>query len=130
MLYVPIALMAIQLGVDAKPEASSTMAFPVLILIGMVVIALPLFLMQKAVSLVSVDFIAALTALGPAMVFVLQLLDGRIAYAPATLAGLAIYIVGALLAVSGIDSDAQGNRASVYRLSGARKYSLDSMQDT
>ena len=130
MLYVPIALMAVQLGIDAKPEASSPMAFPALILIGMVVIALPLFLMQKAVSLVSVSFIATLTALGPAMVFVLQLLDGRIAYAPATLAGLAIYIVGALLAVSGIDSDAQGNRASVYRLSGARKYSLDSMQDT
>ncbi|WP_157735726.1 hypothetical protein [Granulosicoccus antarcticus] len=105
MLYVPIALMAVQLGIDAKPEASIPMAFPALVLIGMVVIALPLFLMQKAISLVSASFIAALTALGPAMVFVLQLLDGRIAYAPATLAGLAIYIVGALLAVSGIDSD-------------------------
>ncbi len=108
MLYVPIALMAVQFGIDAKPEVSSTMAFPALILIGMVVIALPLFLMQKAISLVSASFIAGLTALGPAMVFVLQLLDGRIAYAPATLAGLGIYIVGALLAVSGIDSGVQG----------------------
>ncbi len=108
MLYVPIALMAVQLGIDAKPEASGPMAFPALILIGMAVIALPLFLLQKAVSLVSANFIATLTALGPAMVFVLQLLDGRITYAPATLAGLGIYIVGALLAVSGIDSGVQG----------------------
>ncbi len=107
MLYIPIALVAVQLGVDAKPSVSSPMALPALILIGMLVIALPLFLMQKAVCLTSASVIAAVTALGPAMVFVLQLLEGRIAYAPATLAGLAIYILGALLAISGINADSQ-----------------------
>lgn len=103
MLYVPVALMAAHLGIDAKPVTTSPIAFPLVLLIGMTVIALPLFLMQKAVSLVSAGFIAAVTALGPAMVFLLQLLDGRIAYAAATLAGLSIYIVGALLAVCSIE---------------------------
>jgi len=107
MFYIPIALMAVHLGIDAKPAASSPMAFPVLVLIGMLVIALPLFLMQKAICLISANVIAAITALGPAMVFVLQLLEGRIAYAPATLTGLAIYIVGALLAVGGMDVDSK-----------------------
>lgn len=110
MLYVPVALMAVQLGIDAKPEASSPMALPALVLIGMLIIALPLFLLQKAVCLVSANAIAAFTALGPAMVFVLQLLEGRIAYAPATLAGLAIYIVGALLAVNSIGSNSDAQR--------------------
>ena len=45
--------------------------------------------------------IAAVTALGPVIVFVLQMVEGRVAYAPATLAGLLIYMSGALVAALG-----------------------------
>ena len=72
-----------------------------IVLMGLAVIAFPLYLVQKAVPLVPATTIAALTALGPAMVFLMQSFEGRVDYAPATLAGLVLYMVGALLTVYG-----------------------------
>lgn len=105
MLYTLLAIIATRMGLDAKAAVPHLMAFPMIVLTGMAVIALPLFLMQKAVPLVSAHLIAAVTALGPALVFLMQLLDGRIGYAPGTLVGLIIYCAGALVAVWSINAD-------------------------
>lgn len=104
-LYTLVAMMASYLGLDAKPEVSGSPPFAYIVVIGMLVVALPLYLMQQAVPLVSGQRIAGVMALGPGLVFVMQLLDGRIGYATGTLAGLAVYLAGALIAVFGINTE-------------------------
>ncbi len=85
------------------------------ILIGFAIMAFPLYAMQKAVSGVGVLLLSTITALGPLVVFCLQLIEGRVAFSGFTLAGLLVYSLGALLAVSslvgGHRGDAQGNGA-------------------
>ena len=80
-------------------------------LIGLIVIALPLYLVQKAVPLVHAPTIAAMTALGPALVFAMQFFEGRVAYSAATLIGLTIYFVGALTAALGVTRSAPATQA-------------------
>ena len=99
-LYVAVALCAVGLGIDAKGPVDLRSLIAV-ICVGFVVIAFPVFAMQKAISMLSTGTLAAITALGPLAVFVLQLVEGRIDYAPATMAGLVIYSSGALLAAFG-----------------------------
>ena len=78
-----------------------TLAAVAVIVIGFVIMAFPVFAMQKAISLMSTLTLAAITALGPLFVFLFQIVDGRVAYAPATLTGLLIYFAGAFLAAYG-----------------------------
>lgn len=101
VLYTLLALVAFLFGLDDKGAPMSAADLTWIVLIGLVVIAFPLYLVQKAVPLIPASLIAAMTALGPAVVFLMQLFDGRVDYSAATLAGLVIYIVGALLAVYG-----------------------------
>lgn len=101
ILYTFLALMAYLMGIDNKGFHTPVGDLAWIVLIGLAVIAFPLYLVQKAVPLVSASVISAVTALGPAMVFVMQLFDGRVGYSTATLSGLIIYIIGALMAVWG-----------------------------
>ncbi|TIU11336.1 MAG: hypothetical protein E5W49_28220, partial [Mesorhizobium sp.] len=71
------------------------------IVIGFAIMAFPVFAMQKAISLMSTLSLAAITALGPLFVFLFQLVESRVAYAPATMTGLMIYFAGAVLAAYG-----------------------------
>lgn len=100
-LYAVLAVVAFRLGLDTKGVSIASQELAVIVLTGLAVIAFPLYLVQKAVPLVPASTIAAMTALGPAMVFLMQLFDGRIDYSKATLTGLMIYMVGAFLAVYG-----------------------------
>lgn len=119
MLYTLIAIAAVQLELDDKGEPISVQELSVIVLIGLAVIALPLYLVQKAVPLVSPATIAAITAQGPVLVFLMQLFDGRIDYSSATLFGLAIYMICAFIAVCGTAGNEAGG---LYRSSefGAR----------
>ena len=72
------------------------------ILIGFAIMAFPLYAMQKAVSGVGVLLLSTITALGPLVVFCLQMTEGRVAFSGFTLAGLLVYSLGALLAVSSL----------------------------
>ena len=101
MLYTLVAIVAFRLGVDSKNVDVPAGQIAVIVSIGLIVIALPLYFVQRAVPLVPAMTIAAVTALGPVIVFGLQMVEGRVAYAPATLAGLLIYISGALVAAFG-----------------------------
>ncbi len=75
--------------------------FSFIILIGVLLTIPPLYALQKAVALLSTLTISTLTALGPFIIFGLQLYEGRVEYAPATLIGLVIYSAGALIAAVG-----------------------------
>lgn len=100
-LYVVVAVAAAGLGLDAKPDTVGSPSFPIVLFIGLAVIAFPVFAMQKAVAMLPTMTLATITALGPLVVFVLQFLDERVAYAPATMIGLIVYFGGAVLAAAG-----------------------------
>lgn len=104
LLYTVLAFLAFLVGIDAKDVSTPIFELLEIVLIGLVVIAYPLYLVQRAVQLVSVSTIAAFAALGPALVFAMQLIEGRVEHSSATLIGLAIYLIGAMIAVYGTTS--------------------------
>ena len=99
-LYVFVAGGFAALGVDDKGplDLSDIVLFSV---IGFLLTIPPLYALQIAVSMVSTLTISALTALGPFVIFGLQMFEGRVAYSPATFVGLSIYFFGATLAAIG-----------------------------
>ena len=101
ILYCALATVAFAAGMDDKGTSMAPLELAMIVLIGLGVIAFPLYLVQRAVPLLHASVIAAMTALGPLMVFVMQLLEGRVDYSPATLSGLTLYMTGALLGVAG-----------------------------
>ncbi|MEM8970767.1 MAG: DMT family transporter [Pseudomonadota bacterium] len=101
VLYTALAVVAVFVGVDEKREAPTWEALWPVVLVGLAVIALPLYLVQKAVPLIPASTIAAMTALGPVFVFAMQVFEGRVDYAPATLLGIIVFLLGALIAVWG-----------------------------
>lgn len=99
-LYVAVALSAAWLGLGGKGPVDPGRLLTVIV-IGFAIMAFPVFAMQKAISLMSTLTLAAITALGPLFVFLFQTVEGRVAYAPATMTGLMIYFAGAVLAAYG-----------------------------
>lgn len=73
----------------------------VYVAIGFLLIIPPLFFLQKAVSMLPALTISALTALGPSVIFFLQLIEGRVDYSSVTMVGLAVYMAGAVLSAAG-----------------------------
>lgn len=61
----------------------------------------PLYLLQKAVPLISTHTLSIIFAFGPFIIFILQFFEGRVDFAAATLVGLALYSAGAILSVTG-----------------------------
>ena len=99
-LYVLIAAMLATAGVEQKPALPPAELFWIC-LIGLILIIPPLYALQRAVALISTLTIGAITALGPFLIFALQVVEGRVAFATLTLVGLGLYSVGALLAAFG-----------------------------
>jgi len=101
ILYTVLAIIGVRMGIDAKEGAEPGLPLAVVVAAGLVVIALPLYLVQKAVPLIPASTIAALAALGPVVVFTAQFADGRVHTSSATFEGLLVFIAGALIAVWG-----------------------------
>lgn len=105
-LYLVLAGAGFLAGLDHKgPVAPADLM--VAVVLGLLVLAFPIYAVQKAVSLTSTSTLGAATALIPVVVFVLQIVEGRVAFAPATVVGLSIYSAGAIAAALG---RAQGGR--------------------
>lgn len=99
-LYILVAGGCVLFEVDHKePLGASEIAL--FVLIGLLLTVPPLYALQKAVAMISTLTISALTALGPFVIFGLQMIEGRVNYSTATLIGLSIYFVGSLLAAGG-----------------------------
>jgi drug/metabolite transporter (DMT)-like permease len=117
LFYLVLSLGGVALGLDAKGEVPvGDLAFAVLV--GLLVMAFPIYAVQKAVTLVSPLTIGAVTALGPLFVFGFQLVEGRLEYAQATLFGLGIYFIGATVAAFG-SAQAVRPEAKMHSLSAA-----------
>lgn len=109
LLYTCLALIAFAAGLDDKGDHTVAADLALVVLIGLAVIAFPLYLVQRAIPLLQASVIAAMTALGPVMVFLMQLMESRVDYSGATLVGVSIYMAGALLAVFGATRPAAGS---------------------
>ena len=99
-LYVVVTGVLVLWGFEPS-EPMSWREITYYTILGLALTIPPLYLLQKAVPLVSTLTLSVLTALGPFVVFALQLVEGRVVYSTVTLCGLAIYIVGAILAAIG-----------------------------
>lgn len=100
LFYIVLSLGGVALGLDAKGEVPvGDLALAVFV--GLLVIAFPIYAVQKAVTLVSPLTIGAVTALGPLFVFSFQVMEGRVEFAQATLFSLGIYFIGAAIAAFG-----------------------------
>lgn len=99
-IYLVLSLSATVLELDSKgPVSLSYLAY--VVAIGLLIMAFPIYAVQKAVSLVPTLTIASVTALGPLFVFAFQIVEGRVTNSPATLLGLCIYFSGAVVGVVG-----------------------------
>lgn len=120
VLYTVLAAAAFLYGLDDKGRPLPPADLAWIVMVGLLVIAFPLYLVQKAVPLLHPSSIAAITALGPAIVFLMQLSEGRVDYSAATLVGLTVYMAGALLAVLGAPQFVEGSFLRGRNRSGCR----------
>lgn len=111
-LYVTVAQVSAWLGLDEKGPVDPG-GLMVVVVIGFVIMGFPVFAMQKAISLMSTLSLAAITALGPLFVFLFQIVEGRVDYAPATMTGLVIYFAGAVLTAYGGARRPDGKAAQI-----------------
>ena len=99
-LYVLAASTLAFAGVDPRdPLPHAELAL--FVLIGLLLTVPPLYALQKAVAMVSTLTISSLTALGPFVIFALQIAEDRVDYSVATLAGVAIYSLASILSAIG-----------------------------
>jgi drug/metabolite transporter (DMT)-like permease len=110
-LYVVIAGGCVVSDIDFK-QSLETSDIALFVLLGLLLTIPPLYSLQKAISMISTLTISALTALGPFLIFALQLLEGRVDYSSATLTGLGIYFTGSLFAAVGAVKAATANTAA------------------
>lgn len=106
-LYLVLALVGWQFGLDTKapvPPADLALA----VAAGFLVLAFPVYAVQKAISLSSSLTVGAAAALIPFAVFLMQAFEGRVDHSNATLAGLAVCFMGAVLASIGRGRGAAG----------------------
>jgi drug/metabolite transporter (DMT)-like permease len=98
--YVGMAAIAAACGLDAKaPVPADQIAEAVSI--GLLLVATPSYLVQRAIALVSPLTIGVVGALGPFLVFGLQAIEARVVFSAWTLVGLISYSFSAVLAAAG-----------------------------
>ncbi len=99
-LYVVAAGILGAMGFDQKASISAGET-AIIVAIGLLLIIPPLYALQRAIALISTLTISVLTALGPFMIFTMQLVEGRVEHSTATLIGLGIFFTGSLAAAFG-----------------------------
>jgi hypothetical protein len=98
--YVAFCVFGWLLRLDTKGPVAIGDAAQILA-IGVLLIALPAYLVQRAIHLVSPLFVAVAGAVGPFIVFALQGVEGRVSYSNWTLTGLIGYSLASLILAAG-----------------------------
>lgn len=99
-LYVISAAALAGMGFDQKAGIPWS-EFAMVVVLGLALIIPPLYALQRALSTLSTLTVATITALGPFLIFTLQMTEGRVDYSTPTLIGLGIYFIGAIAAATG-----------------------------
>lgn len=99
-LYLILTLALYLAGAEQKPLVSEG-ALVTAVVIGLLLLAFPIYAVQKVISLTDALTIGAFAAAAPMLILVLQFLEGRVAFSLHTLSGLLIYSFGSLLGLLG-----------------------------
>ncbi|MEM7207463.1 MAG: hypothetical protein AAF434_06550 [Pseudomonadota bacterium] len=99
-LYVLVTGVAATAGFNSVGPVS-TSDLVLYTVIGLLLSVPPLYLLQKAVATVSTLTLSAITAIGPLVIFLLQIVEGRVDYKTVTLIGLSFYTAGAIFSAYG-----------------------------
>lgn len=99
-IYLLLTFVGYALGIDHKGPVPITDVLAA-VGIGMIVLAFPIYAVQKAVSLTSSLTIGSVAAMAPLIVFLMQTIEGRVDYSHATSLGLSVYFLGAMIAALG-----------------------------
>jgi drug/metabolite transporter (DMT)-like permease len=110
-LFLILSWLAFGLELDSKGPVSAT-DLTVAVAIGLVVLAFPIYAVQKAISSTTTLTIGALASTAPLVVFIFQMMEGRVETSLFTSIGLAICFSGALVGAYGAtlerNADAEG----------------------
>ncbi len=103
-LFLVLCVIGVLLGIDSKgPIELGDLVAPVAI--GLIVLAFPIYAVQKAISLTTSLTIAALAGTAPLFVFVFQIWEGRVETSFFTTLGLSICFVGSVISALGAASE-------------------------
>ena len=103
-LFVLLCAVGVTLGIDSKgPIEIDELFMPVAI--GFVVLAFPIYAVQKAISLTTSLTIAALAGTAPLFVVLFQILEGRVTLSFYTTIGLCICFLGSIFGALGAASE-------------------------
>lgn len=100
-LRMPLFVIATGTFSATVPHTLSVNETALFVVAGFLLTIPPLYLLQKAVPLVSTSTLSTIFAFGPFVVLALQIFEGRVDFATATLLGLCLYSCGALLSAYG-----------------------------
>ncbi len=103
-LFILLCAVGVVLGVDGKGPIKIDELF-VPVAVGLVVLAFPIYAVQKAISLTTSLTIAALAGTAPLFVFLFQILEGRVALSFYTTIGLCICFLGSIFGALGAASE-------------------------
>lgn len=107
-LFLVLCVIGVLLGIDSKgPIELGDLSAPVAI--GLIVLAFPIYAVQKAISLTTSLTIAALAGTAPLFVFVFQIWEGRVETSFYTTLGLTICFTGSVVGALGAASEDRRN---------------------
>ncbi|MCR9255771.1 MAG: hypothetical protein NXI16_06695 [Alphaproteobacteria bacterium] len=102
-LFLMVTLAGYLSGLDAKgpvPFEDLALAY----VLGLLLLAFPIYAVQKAISMTTSLTIAAVASTAPLIIFVLQMIEGRVQVSALTSLGLLVFFAGSLVSVSGAAS--------------------------
>lgn len=99
-LFLILSIGAVFLGLDSKGP-TDPIDFAWAVAIGLLVLAFPVYAVQKAISLATSLTIGAVAATAPLIVFLLQMIEGRVETSLFTNLGLLICFVGSIVGAFG-----------------------------
>jgi len=98
--FMLFAIVSAVIFLYSKQSTSfSGSSISMIIFLGIVLVSVPLYAVQKAIEIANARTVGVFTATTPIVVVLLQIFEGRVSFSYPTLVGITIYATGAILLV-------------------------------
>jgi len=108
-LFLFVTLLGYVSGIDDKREIALS-EFALAYILGLLLLAFPIYAVQKAIELTTSLTIAAVASTAPLIIFLLQWIEGRVEASGPTSIGLLVFFAGSLVSLWGATSAISANR--------------------
>ena len=105
-LFLILSVTAVLLRLDHK-GVTDPLELAWAVALGLLLLAFPIYAVQKAISLTTSLTIGALAGTAPLIVFALQMIEGRVSTSVYTTVGLSVCFVGSMIGAFGAASERQ-----------------------